>query len=197
MPFFLLNGRSDGPVEKSDMSEIEFQCPRCRQDLSAGQDMEGLVVQCPLCELDVAVPQATAHEAPSGPPPLPKHPEGAAKQPGVGSEASTEIPKAASLGRRYVNIGWVLNTINAGFLLTRWVNPYVRQSSTDMLLNSPSVTAFNCTLAFLVGSNIMAVLAFVCGAYAHLRCKNRAGVYVLVCAAVIFIGAAIREFMPS
>lgn len=54
------------------MSDINFDCPKCGQNLDAPPDLSGLFVECPSCAAIVKVPQASGqvadvHEASGAP----------------------------------------------------------------------------------------------------------------------------------
>ena len=57
------------------MSDINFDCPRCGQNLDAPADLAGLFVECPSCAAVIKVPatpgQASAHHPERNPPARP------------------------------------------------------------------------------------------------------------------------------
>jgi hypothetical protein len=55
------------PTANAFMSDINFDCPKCGQNLDAPPDLAGLFVECPSCATIIKVPvttgQATAYHA--------------------------------------------------------------------------------------------------------------------------------------
>lgn len=45
------------------MSDINFDCPKCGQNLDAPPDLAGLFVECPSCATVIKVPVATGHSS--------------------------------------------------------------------------------------------------------------------------------------
>lgn len=45
------------------MSDINFDCPKCGQNLDAPGDLAGLFVECPSCGAIIKVPQASGGES--------------------------------------------------------------------------------------------------------------------------------------
>jgi hypothetical protein len=51
------------------MSDINFDCPKCGQNLDAPTELAGLFVECPACANVVKVPSAAERHAPPPAPP--------------------------------------------------------------------------------------------------------------------------------
>lgn len=49
------------------MSDINFDCPHCGQNLDAPEDMPGMVINCPACEKPIKVPTPAGLEVPFTP----------------------------------------------------------------------------------------------------------------------------------
>lgn len=102
-----------------------------------------------------------------------------------------------SPGRTAVTVGWVLNAFAGMLLLGLWYAPHKREPEIEALLTSPSMNALICTVAYLAGTGMFAILSFAIGLYARLRHRNPGGLRVLLCAGLIFAGVVLRKFMPS
>ncbi len=50
-------------VGDNTMSDINFDCPKCGQNLDAPPDLAGLFVECPSCAAVIKVPAATGQTA--------------------------------------------------------------------------------------------------------------------------------------
>ena len=65
------------------MTDINFDCPHCKQNLEAPKDMSGLFIECPTCQKVIKVPLASDRPPAAGAdtaefrpaPPRPKEPE--------------------------------------------------------------------------------------------------------------------------
>jgi hypothetical protein len=83
------------------MSDINFDCPKCGQNLDAPSDLAGLFIECPACTTIIKVPAtpsaaaAAAAAAPRGnefapPPPVPSEDKGSTMR--IDLPAEVQLP---------------------------------------------------------------------------------------------------------
>ncbi len=82
------------------MSDINFDCPKCGQNLDAPPDLAGLFIECPACATIIKVPPSQA-AANAGPAPDPRRNELKAPPPPADPDKGTttriEIPRELQL----------------------------------------------------------------------------------------------------
>lgn len=113
----------------------------------------------------------------------------------MGNEKPT-TPKSNTAGKTLVVIAWVLIVLR-GLAFTGELYNHPRGLSIEVLLSQPTPEAIGRTVGYLIGTNILAICAFILSLVAWLHKKNRNGKVATIVSIVFIAAATLLAFLPS
>jgi len=105
--------------------------------------------------------------------------------------------KSNTAGKTLVVIAWVLLVLHGLMVVGNLNYKRLRDPAIEALLTNPTPEAIGGTIGYLIGTNILAIVACVLSLTAWLYRKNKNGKVATIVSIVLMVAATLLAFLPS